>query len=136
MVHETLFDKRSGFPALGARAQNGDQIDPARSYGCVAADVFKALTPEHLTHSRHMLDAHELIVVTQIPFTKGRATHSELRVLSEPIHEERKIVRIKGNIGVEVADDVVLQTAQLLLAGANGDGLPGKIPLPALGHLN
>src|SRR5580693_5132457 len=118
MVHETLFDKRSGFPALRACAQNGDQIDPARSYGCVAADVFKALPPEHLTHSRHMLDADELVVVTQIPFTKGCATHSELRVLRESIHEKRKIVRIKGNIGIEIADDVVLQFAQFFLAGA------------------
>src|SRR5580704_18991635 len=88
MVHETLFDERSSFPALGACAQNRDQIDPARSYGCVATDLFKALAPEHLTHTRHMLDADELVVVTQIPFAKGCTAHSQLGVLCESIHEE------------------------------------------------
>src|SRR5271168_3851292 len=134
MVDETLFDERPGFPALRTCAQHGDQINPARPYGRVTADLFKALPPEHLTHTRHMLDADKLIVVAQIPFAKRGSSDSQLAVLGESIHKERKIVWIEGDVGVQIADDVILQFAQSLLAGANGYRFPGEISFAALGH--
>src|ERR1700680_2560209 len=81
-----------------------------------------------------MLDADELVVVSQIPFSESCSTHSQLRVFCKSTHEESKIIVIKGNVGVQVADNVVPQFDQFLVSGVNGESLSGKMPFATVGQ--
>ena len=77
--------KRSGFPPLHPRCDNGDVIDASARHWNEAAYRLKAFPSEKLTRARDMLNAHEAIVITTVIFLERRPDQTKRRILGEPI---------------------------------------------------
>src|SRR5215475_7682467 len=98
-------------PALHTRGGHRHPIDSATLDPGVAADLFKAPPPEHLTRTGNMLEIRKLVRVAVIlrpigVFYEWRARHAEFRQLCELAHQELAITRFEGDVGVEIADQI------------------------------
>src|ERR1700733_133493 len=134
MVKEGLLDKSPGFPSLGPRTQHSDQIDSAGFDGRIPADFIETLTAKHLAHPGHMFGAYEFIVVRQIAFPKCCSGDAQPGILGESVHQKLEIIGFERNVGVQIADDAVVETVQSLAPRVNGVRFAGKATLPALRH--
>ncbi len=134
MVVAHLLGERAGAPTAHARARDRRPVDAAALDGLVAADLLVARAPEHLAGARHVLDVGEAVVVLVIAFAERGARDAEPGVLREAAQEELEVVRVEGDVGVEVADDVVGQVAQRRVAGVERTHLAGEVALRVLGR--
>src|SRR5437870_9530798 len=97
-------------PAFCSGTEDCDVIDPSRSHSQITANRFETFPSEHLTRARHILNARESIVVHRLrPLPAGCASNSQSGVLAELAHEERAVVFLKGDVGIQVTNDFVVQ---------------------------
>ena len=123
--------KDPGLPPLRARAEGRDQIDPAGPQAPISSDGLEALAPKQLARALDVLDA-EPIVASPLPLSEGRASHSQPRMLDELAQKERQVVVIERNVGVQVADDLVLQAPHPSVSRVEGIDLARKVSFRAL----
>src|ERR1700722_15979046 len=97
-----LFEKRSRFPSLHARRDDGNWCAPAGLYGFVSADLFITLFPEQLASPRNMFGAGEAVIVLPRPFAKRRSGDAQPRVLRELVQEEMKIIFVDGDVRIQI----------------------------------
>ena len=128
-----LFEKRSRFPSLHARRDDGNRVDPAGLDGFVSADLFIALFPEQLAGPGNMFGAGEPVIVLARPFAERRPGDPQPRILRELVQEEMKIVFVDGDVRIQIADDVIIQTRNFGAAGIDGCAANGSATLIRFG---
>jgi hypothetical protein len=111
-------------------------IDPAPLHGNISTDLFKARTAENLTSTGYMLYIHKAIVVdfARTLFLKWGSDQPQCRLLDQPAKEERKIVAVEGNIGIQTADCIVIGIFYPSVPSFEGVNLACKMPLTSLWH--
>ena len=100
----------------------------------VPADFLVAIAPEKLAGPGYVLDAGEAVIVLLGLFPEGCPCHSQPRVFCKSVQKKGDVISIEGNIGVQVADDVVIQIPDPVVSRIESMHLAGKVTLAALGH--
>src|SRR5687767_4898426 len=140
MMMKASLGEIAGLPAFHASGRHGNPIDTACSMRYISTDVLEALVSEELTGTVDRLGAFEA-VLHRVPavFRVGGAYDTERRIFPEPGEQQLEVVRRKGDVRVEVADDVELERLDPLEAGVEGVHLPRERALlarRAANHLN
>ena len=78
--------------------------------------------------SRHVLDVCEPIVVLYAFLDKGCSGHPESWLLPKTLHQEREVVGRERDVGIEIADYIVLEVANNLESRVEALDLRREIP--------
>ena len=110
MMDTEFFCEGSGLPAFHSCSGDSYNVNPPDLQSDVSPDLLETLPPEQLASARNMFNARELIIVAGSSLGKRGPCHAHSWIFSELAQQKRKIVLVKRNVRVEVADDVILQT--------------------------
>src|SRR6516164_70824 len=134
VVLTDLFGERPGLPAFHPRRGDSKPVDPSSPDRNITSNVIKALLPEQLTCARHMLDVAISVVVGIAAFNEGCPRHTESGVFSEFLQQERNVVGIECDVGIQISYDVIIVKPGLLETGIERVHLRPEMPVPTLGH--
>src|SRR2546421_669383 len=81
-----------------------------------------------------MLRARKTIIVLESSLAERRARHAESRVLLEFPDQKSEVISLKGDVRVEVADNIILQTGHSGTTRVECMDLTGEVALGSLGH--
>ena len=65
---------------------------------------------------------------------EGCATHSQVGIVCKFIHEELKMVGSKGNVGIEITNDIEVKVLNPVITGIESINLSREVPLRTLRH--
>jgi len=134
MMDSRFFEKSPRLPTFHSCPYDRVEVDPTRFNGSIPADPFETLASEQLTASGNMFSADDTVVVLERIVLKGRTGNSQPWILQEATHKKCKIILIKGQIGVQVADDIKVDILKTSLPGLESANLTSKIPFAPLRH--
>src|ERR1035441_5208333 len=100
----------------------------------ISADRLKTLAPEQLAAAPDILDILETIIVLVQTFPERGTRKSELRILLHCSYQKLEVIRLEGDVGVQVADDFEVQIFHPLVSSIEGMRLPREMPFLSLWH--
>ena len=136
MMEERLLPERARSPAHHPAGGDGDPVDAARGIRDVASYLLEAPAPKELTAAGHVGLPFEAVAPGVVAvLLEDRARDSETSIVSELAEEELTVVVVERDIGVQVADDLVRQGLDSLVAGIEGVHFARKAALAVRWHL-
>src|SRR5580704_4927271 len=127
MVKENLSHKRPGLPALHAGRPDSDPVEATPLDGSVSADFLEAFAPEKLAPAKHVVFIVETVLQRiVVGLAHGGAGHAQPGVLRKFLHEKIHVIRLEGNIRVQIAQHIEFKELDTLEAGVKGMHLAGK----------
>jgi hypothetical protein len=120
--------KGSCLPTFHSRRGYGDPVDTATLDRLISSDFIKTRPAKQLTCSGDMFDVGKSKIIGDIViFNKGSAGHSQPFYLLKFCDEIRKIAWVEGDIGIEIADDIIGNGLDTLIAGLKCKYLCGEL---------
>lgn len=125
--------ERSRLPPLHPRRDHGNGILTPPAAKGITADLLEAGLAEKLD------GAGDIPRFAQVPgqeppvdrLVKCAARNAQLWVLAELAQQSLEVARLKGDVGIQVADEVVRQALEHSMAMTQGLNLTGEIDTPA-----
>src|SRR6267378_7827462 len=136
MVEARPLVKSPGLPSLRLSAEKSNQVDPSRTDRPVAAYFLKTFASKHLACARNVRWAHELNIVRHFFFAIRCAGNTQLRIRGKLLHQKRKVIRVEGDVRVQIADHVIPQPRQPRISLVESSCFPSKTALLAFRHPN
>src|SRR5262249_895043 len=97
IMAKPLFRKRSRFPSVHSCRRNRNPVNSTRGIWDVAADFFKALSPEKLTATSNVVLTFKAVfcrVITTL-LCERCSRNAQLRVVREFPDQKLQVIRIK-----------------------------------------
>jgi len=113
-MNATFLREGFGFPASHPCRNHRNQIYGASLQRNIAPDGLKALAPEQLTSSRHVLFPGEAVIILNVSLSEGSSRNPQLGVLSQLCQQESEVVWIiERDVSIQTADKGVLKPLTL-----------------------
>ena len=108
MVMGYFAGKCAGLPAFHSRSDYRNAVDGSNLHRDVAANGLITFAPEYLACAGYVVDTCELVVETLSRVLDiGCPYHSQQRVNCELSKQECEVVRLEGDVRIQICDHVV-----------------------------
>ena len=134
-----FFGKRARLPAFHARRGDRDPIYRAALDRHVTAHFFEALAAEHLASTGNMFKSGELVSVGVLVaviriLNKRGSRYAQLGEKLKPGKQKAEIIRLEGDVGVEIANDVIGRPFEKDITRIEAVGFGGELAVAVVRH--
>src|SRR5258708_1138139 len=103
----------------------------------VTADLLPALPAEQLALTRHVSAPFKAVSIGTVTFLlKDCSSDAERGVRSKLAGQECEMVRVKGDVTIQIADDFPMQASHSFISSVESPHLCGKTAIAPLRHLD
>src|SRR5262249_47802322 len=137
MVNETLLAERPGPPAVHPGRGDGNPVHASAFGWNISAELVEAAAPEELAAARNMILALEAVpggVVTTVLQERG-AGDAEITDRGELRQQELEVVRLEGDVGVEIAEHLIVEPVHRVPRGVEAAGFRREVPVAVGRHI-